>query len=254
MTLAHRIIPVLQLMSGRMVKSRAFDNFRDVGTPASVAQVFYAQQADEIIFLNVDRDNRTVEPLLSVLADVADKLFIPLSVGGGIRTVDDATRIMAGGAEKVILNTEAYYRKSLITDLAKRFGSQSVCIGIDVRRIGDSFYDLYSDCGRQKHSEDVFSHVQECEDSGAGEIFIQSIDNDGVMGGYDIDLIELVQDCTQLPVVACGGAGNYKHVIQAFTETGVSGLAMSSLFNFSDSNPMRLKSALRNAGIKVRKQ
>ncbi len=252
MSLTKRIIGVILLRDGRAVKGKQFDNFRDVGNPVSQARILYANGIDEILVLNTQPE-KGIEPLADVLPGIGEQCFIPINVGGGIRTFEHAKRLIAIGAEKVTINTESYYHKDLLTICAEHFGAQSVCVGIDVRRIGDGFYDLASECGKQRHTEDLFSHIQECEDAGAGEFFIQAIDNDGLMQGLDMDLLELAGDCTDLPIVACGGIGNQNHVIAAFKDTETSGIAMASIFAFTDYNPTRLKSACRNAGISVRK-
>ena len=175
---------------------------------------------------------------------------MPLSIGGGIRTLEDAELLIKNGADKIILNSICYKNKQLIYKIANKFGSQAVIISIDVRAINcTNRYQLFSDCGRVPEFIALEEHVVSVIDSGAGEILINSIDRDGTMIGYDIELIDIVANCASVPVIACGGAGNYTHFSEAFLNTKVSALACGSIFNFGDNNPVRAKAFLSNYGI-----
>lgn len=247
--LKKRIIPVQLLLDGRLVKTKRFGEYRDVGDPVKSSAVYNSQYADELVFLNIARTGQSVKPLAEVIERVSEVCFMPLSVGGGIRSYEDAAFLIQNGADKVVLNSVAYADKSVITRVSERFGAQAVVIGIDAVRQSDGSYAAKSGCGRNVEAVSIEDHVRACEAAGAGEFFVQSIDNDGMMEGFDIPLIKLVSAVATVPVVGCGGSGHYNHLRDAFLETGVSGLACGSLFNFSDSNPIRAKAFLSNYGL-----
>ena len=247
--LKKRIIPVQLLLDGRLVKTVRFDSYRDVGDPVQSSKVYSAQDADELIFLNINRGSRTIAPLVGLLEKVSEVSFMPLSMGGGIARLEDAEVLIKNGADKVVLNSACYRDAGLITRVADKFGSQAVIVGIDVRRADSGGYRLFSDCGRQAEERRLEEHVGMARAAGAGEIFINSIDRDGTMEGYDIELIKAVMAVARVPVIACGGAGNYTHMRDAFVETGASAMACGSLFNFGDNNPIRAKAFLSNYQI-----
>ena len=252
--LKKRIIPVQLLLDDRLVKTLNFDQYRDVGDPIQSAKVYSAQHADELIFLNINRNNRTIDPLLSLLEKLAEVCFMPLSLGGGIKTLDDVTSLIKHGADKVVLNSILYNGLDIVRNIADKFGSQSIVASIDIRRDDDeNFFSLYSNCGRKKENIDLLELLYLLEKSGAGELFINSINNDGVMMGYDVALIKYVMDHTNLPVIACGGAGNYGHLKDAFAQSDVNALACGSMFNFGDNNPIRAKAFLSNYGFLFKK-
>jgi cyclase len=248
--LKKRIIPVQLLLDGRLVKTRQFGTYRDVGDPVASSRVYNAQNADELVFLNINRSARDIEPLLTLLERVSAVTFMPLSLGGGITSYDSAASLIRSGADKVVLNSAAYQDPELITRIADAFGSQAVIVSIDARIDQDSGdYTLYSDCGRNAEPVALDAHLERVVAAGAGEIFINSIDRDGMMNGYDIPLLKKVAAAVSIPVIGCGGAGHYNHLKDAFLETRVSALACGSLFNFTDSNPIRAKAFLTNYGI-----
>ncbi|MBA3341087.1 MAG: imidazole glycerol phosphate synthase subunit HisF [Gemmatimonadaceae bacterium] len=248
--LKKRIIPIQLLLNERLVKTRQFGAYRDVGDPVASSKVYNAQNADELVFLNINRSERHVEPLLSLLERVSAVSFMPLSLGGGITTFDAARRLITSGADKVVLNSAAYRDIGLIPRVADSFGSQAVVVGLDVRFDEKSAeYSLYSDCGRVAEMVGLDEHLERVTSLGAGEILVNSIDRDGTMQGYDIPLLKRVADAVRVPVIGCGGAGQYNHLKEAFLETRVSALACGSLFNFTDSNPIRAKAFLTNYGI-----
>ncbi|HLE56290.1 MAG TPA: imidazole glycerol phosphate synthase cyclase subunit [Rhodothermia bacterium] len=248
--LKKRIIPVQLLLEGRLVKTRQFGAYRDVGDPVASSRVYNAQNADELVFLNINRSARDVEPLLVLLDRVSEVSFMPLSLGGGITSFESAARLIRSGADKVVLNSAAYRDRQLITTIADSFGSQAVIVGIDVRADeAEGDYTLYSDCGRAAEDVSLEAHLERVIAAGAGEILINSIDRDGMMSGYDIPLLKRVAAAVSVPVIGCGGAGHYNHLKDAFLESRVSALACGSLFNFTDSNPIRAKAFLTNYGI-----
>lgn len=229
------------LLGGKLVKTRKFSDHRYVGNPAKSCAVYNSAHADEILFLNISRDDRTIEPLRATIEAVSRASFIPISVGGGISSASDVAELIRAGADRAVVNSVAYRNLNVITDIASAFGVQAVIASIDVRY--DNGYRLYSDCGRTLEPTSLADHVRRCIDAGAGEIMIQSIDRDGTMQGYDIGLIRAVKEITTVPVIAAGGSGNYDHLNEAL-DTGIAGVACGSLFNFSDSNPLRAKSYL----------
>ncbi len=248
--LKKRIIPVQLLLDGRLVKTRQFGTYRDVGDPVSSSRVYNAQNADELVLLNINRSARNVEPLVDLLERVSAVSFMPLSLGGGITSVESAARLIRSGADKVVLNSAAYRNPELISGIADSFGSQAVIVSVDARLDAASGeYRLYSDCGRVAEDASLESHLERIIAAGAGEIMVNSIDRDGMMAGYDIPLLKAVAAAVKVPVIGCGGAGNYNHLKDAFLESNVSALACGSLFNFTDSNPIRAKAFLTNYGI-----
>ncbi len=249
--LKKRIIPVQLLLGERLVKTVAFGTWRDVGDPVASSKVYNAQNADELVFLNIDRGERTIAPLLRVLERVSAVSFMPLALGGGIRSFADAATLIRHGADKVVLNSAVFSAPEIITQIAEAFGSQAVIVGIDARRDGNG-WQVCSDCGRTAQDIPLSDHVRRVVDLGAGEVLIQSIDRDGTMRGYDVPLIETVQRVCPRPVIGVGGAGDFSHLQEAFLTTGVSALGCGSLFNFGDNNPIRAKAFLANHGLKFK--
>lgn len=251
--LKKRIIPIQLLLDGRLVKTVRFGTWRDVGDPVKSSAVYNSTNADELIFLNISRDDRNISALRSVIEKVSEVSFMPMAIGGGIRTAADAAELIRTGADKIVVNSAAYSDPSVITATADAFGAQAVVVCIDARRDDDSGdYRLYSDCGRCLEHARLADHVRACIEAGAGEIMIQSIDRDGTMSGYDIELVRQVKEVSRVPVIAAGGSGNYAHLRDLFLETDVSAVACGSLFNFSDSNPIRAKAFLTNYGLKFK--
>jgi imidazole glycerol-phosphate synthase subunit HisF len=248
--LKKRIIPIQLLLDGRLVKSREFGDFRDVGDPVKSSAVYNSQYADELILLNIAREQRTIAPLVSLIEQVSRVSFMPLSLGGGISTAEEAAELIRTGADKIVINSAAYRTRDVIRGTAERFGAQAVIVGIDARldeQRGD--YQLYSDCGRICENISLEQHIARCVEAGAGEIMIQSIDRDGMMQGYDVGLVRRTRAAANVPVIAAGGSGNYAHLRDLFVETDVAAAACGSLFNFSDSNPIRAKAYLSNHGL-----
>lgn len=250
--LKRRIIPVELLLNGRLVKGRQFTLYRDVGDPVKSSKVYSDQDADELLLVNIGDSNTSFDELVAQLALVAKCCFVPLTAGGGIRTLNDACRLFEAGADKVSLCTAAYRKPELLRSIATRFGSQAVVVCIDVRRAVDGTVSLYSERGQSSESVSLAEHLASVAEAGAGEIMIQSIDRDGLMGGYDKALIEEVARLTTLPVIALGGAGQIVHLKDAF-DAGAEAAACGSLFNFGDNNPLRAKALLKNYGVPLKR-
>lgn len=248
--LKKRIIPIQLLLNDRLVKTRCFGDWRDVGDPVKSSAVYNSQFADELIFLNIAREGRSIDELRSVVERVSEVSFMPMAMGGGIVDPEGAAELIRTGADKIVINSALYRDRSIITATADRFGTQAVIVSIDARLNPDTRrYDLYSDCGRRREQVSIEEHVERCVAAGAGEIMIQSIDRDGTMEGYDIELVRQVMKVARVPVIAAGGSGNYVHLKDLFLQSGVSAAACGSLFNFSDSNPIRAKAFLTNHGL-----
>lgn len=247
-----RIIPVLLLRNGRMVKGKQFRGFRDVGDPVSAARIYNAQNADELVFLDIDASAEGRGTLIDVISRVSHECFMPLSVGGGISSVDNVRELLRAGADKVVITTAAVERPGLITEAAERFGKQCIVAGIDVCRNDAGELAVFTHSGRVRTSLDVFEHAAHLEALGAGELLINSIDRDGTMTGYDLELIRRIGLASHLPVIACGGAGHFMHLVAAIKEAGVAAVACASIFHFGDNNPIRARSYLKNEGIDVK--
>lgn len=249
--LKQRLIPTLLLRNGRMVKGVQFDNYRDTGDPVFASKVYNAQYVDELVFLDIDATNESRPTNREIIARVSKECFMPLTIGGGIKSIDDIRELLLVGADKVTINSAAYDDENLISEGAQMFGSQCIVIGIDVK-LENGAYVLYKKSGREACSISLIDHMKKMEALGAGEFFINNITRDGVMKGYDLDLIKLATDNTNCPVIACGGAGNFMHLVEAYKATNVSGLAMASIFHFGDNNPIRARAHMKNNGVNLK--
>ena len=250
--LKRRIIPVELLANGRLVKSVSFGAYRDVGDPVKSSKVYSDQDADELLILNVVRGPDAVNLLAAQLRRIARECFVPITAGGGIRSIEDATLLFEAGADKVSVCTAAYNDLPLLEKVAARYGSQALVVCVDVRRSADGELILMSDCGTQAQTIDLANHLRSVVKAGAGEILIQSIERDGAMAGYDLPLIQQVCATTALPVIALGGAGQIIHLKDAFDQ-GAEAAACGSLFNFGDNNPLRAKALLKNYDVPLKK-
>lgn len=248
--LKKRVIPMLLLRGNRCVKGKQFSDFRDTGNPVMATRVYNAQSADELIFLDIDATTENRRTMLDVVERVSEEAFMPFTVGGGIRSVDDVRRALSAGADKVAVTTAAIENPEFIGQAAATFGSQCIVAGIDVRLEGERHV-AYTCAGQRRIDGDVVDLVRELDARGAGEIFINSIDRDGMMQGYDLELLRAVCAATKKPVIASGGAGNYGHLDEAF-RVGAHAVACASLFHFGDNNPPRVRSFLKNAGYPVK--
>jgi len=249
--LKRRIIPIELLANGRLVKTRCFAAPRDVGDPVKSSRVYSDQDADELLFLNISRANRTTDELIAQVTRIAAACFVPLSAGGGITTFEAAAQLIQCGADKVVINSAAYRDPALLGSIAQAFGRQAVVASIDVRSEGNG-YSLWSGCGEVRERVLLEDHIQQLISAGAGEIMIQSIDRDGVMGGYDLDLLRRVTAISPVPVIPAAGAGHFLHLKEAF-DAGADAAACGSLFNFGDNNPLRAKAYLKNHGIPLKR-
>ncbi len=231
-----------------MTKTIQFNSHRDVGDPIKSSKIYNDQCADELIFLNINRQKQGIQPLLEILEAVSEECFMPLAVGGGISEFEMARQLIQNGADKVVVNSVSYSDIKTVSRICENLGSQAVIAAVDVR-YENGAWSLWSDCGRVKELVTLNDHLNCLSGAGVGEIMINSIDRDGTMSGYDIPLLAYVVSRVSVPVIGCGGAGTYEHMRDAFMNTGVDALACGSIFNFGDNNPLRAKAYLSNHGI-----
>ncbi len=251
MMLTHRVIACLDVKDGRVVKGRAFVNLRDSGDPVVLAERYEAQGADEIVFLDIAATDEVRGNLLDLVRRTAQRLFIPLTVGGGMRTVEDIASALRAGADKVAINSAAVRRPELLTQGATRFGSQCVVASIDALRTGER-WEVYVNGGREPTGLDAIEWTKRCVDLGAGEILLTSIDRDGARSGYDIELLSRVAAAVTVPVVASGGAGSARDVVDAFIRGGADAALLAGVLHDGITDIRSIKSALQAANISVR--
>jgi imidazole glycerol-phosphate synthase subunit HisF len=250
--LTKRIIPCLDVKEGRVVKGVQFVDLRDAGDPVAAALAYDAQGADELVFLDITASHEDRSIMLDVVRRTADVLYIPFTVGGGLRTVDDVRVLLRAGAEKVSFNTAALQRPAVIREAAERFGSQCIVVAIDARRDGEH-WTVYTHGGRRPTGRDAVAWAQEAVALGAGEILLTSMDRDGTKDGYDLDLTRAVADAVTVPVIASGGAGTLEHFCEAFTEGDASAALAASLFHFGTYTIAEVKDYLAERGVEVRR-
>jgi len=251
---AKRIIPCLDVHDGRVVKGVNFINLIDAGDPVETARIYDAAGADELVFLDITASSDNRSTMVDVISKVAKCIFIPLTVGGGIRTVEDFNTMLSAGADKVSINSSALKNPLLITEAASKFGSQCVVTAIDAkRRVDGSGWDAYLNGGRVNTGKDAVKWAKEAFELGAGEILLTSMDRDGTKIGYDNELLRTVSKSIGIPVIASGGAGAKSHFYDAFTEGKADAVLAASLFHFGELEIMDLKEYLSERGIEIRR-
>jgi cyclase len=251
--LARRIIPCLDVTAGRVVKGVNFVNLRDAGDPVELAARYNDQGADELVFLDITASSDDRETMVEVVRRTARRVFIPFTVGGGIRTVEDARRILHAGAEKVSVNTAAVRRPELITELSEEFGAQAVVLAIDARRRPDgSGWNVFTRGGRHDEGIDAVEWAARGERLGAGEILLTSMDTDGVQSGFDCSLTRAVREATRIPVIASGGAGALEHFYEVLHGAGADAALAASIFHYGAYTVGDLKRYLAARGVPVR--
>ncbi|MDD3323987.1 MAG: imidazole glycerol phosphate synthase subunit HisF [Sulfurospirillaceae bacterium] len=247
---AKRIIPCLDVKNGRVVKGVNFVGLRDAGDPVEVAKRYNEEGADEITFLDITASHEERNTMVDIVAKVAKEVFIPLTVGGGIRTLEDIYNLLHVGCDKISINSHAIKNPDFINEASKRFGSQCIVVAIDAKRTGDS-WNVFINGGRIDTGLDALEWAKEVEQRGAGEILLTSMDCDGVKQGYDIELTSKMSKMLNIPVIASGGAGTMEHIKEAFLNNADAALA-ASIFHFKEINIVDLKNYLKNEGIAVR--
>lgn len=247
-----RIIPCLDVKNGRVVKGTNFVNLRDAGDPIEVGMAYDKAGADELVFLDITASSDAREIKAELVRKVAETIFIPFTVGGGIRCVEDFKMILREGADKVAVNSAAIMNPSLISEAAEKFGSQCVVVAIDAKRRGDGSWNIFKNGGRVDMGIDAVEWAMEAEKLGAGEILLTSMDCDGTKAGYDIELTKLVSQSVSIPVIASGGAGCEEHFYEALTQGGAEAALAASLFHYKELEIDTVKKYLRKKGVSVR--
>ena len=250
--LAKRIIPCLDVRDGRVVKGVNFVNIRDAGDPVELAKYYSDQGADEIVFLDITATSDARDTVADVVERTASQVFVPLTVGGGIRTVEDFQRLLRAGADKISVNSAAVARPELISEAAERFGSQCVVLAADARARGDGTWEVVVAGGRKPTGIDLIDWVKKAEALGAGEILLTSMDADGTKAGFDLAMTKAVTDAVSIPVIASGGCGSLEHFAEVFEATNCDAALAASLFHFGELTVPQVKDYLRTRHIPVR--
>lgn len=250
--LAKRIIPCLDVRDGRVVKGVNFVNIRDAGDPVELAKYYSDQGADEIVFLDITATSDARDTVADVVERTAAQVFVPLTVGGGIRTVEDFQRLLRAGADKISVNSAAVARPELISEAAERFGSQCVVLAADARARGDGTWEVVVAGGRKPTGMDLIEWVKKAESLGAGEILLTSMDADGTKAGFDLAITKAVTDAVSIPVIASGGCGSLAHFAEVFEQTNCDAALAASLFHFGELTVPQVKDYLRGQNIPVR--
>lgn len=247
-----RIIPTLLWKNFGLVKGIGFDSWRRVGTIMPSVKVYNTRQVDELIVLDITATSEERVPDFEEVREFSAECFVPLTVGGGIRTIEDIRELLRAGADKVSINSAAYHRPELVTEAAERFGSQCVVVSIDARRNADGSYSCLSHSGSRETGKEPGAWAEEMERRGAGEILVTSVDRDGTMEGYDLELIRSITGRVGIPVIASGGAGSYQHLYEALDSGSANAVAAASIFHFTEQTPLEAKRYLAARGIPVR--
>ena len=255
MSLAKRIIPCLDVTHGRVVKGVNFVGLRDAGDPVEIARRYDEQGADELTFLDITASSDERDIILHIIEAVAAQVFIPLTVGGGVRQVDDVRRLLHAGADKVSMNTSAVQNPQLVADAAARFGSQCIVVAIDAKQVGNGAaprWEVFTHGGRTATGLDAVEWAKRVEALGAGEILLTSMDRDGTKNGFDLPLVRAVSDALNIPVIASGGVGNLDHLVTGVTEGHADAVLAASIFHFGEYTVRQAKEYMAQHGIEVR--
>jgi cyclase len=250
--LTRRIIPCLDVKDGRVVKGTGFVDLRDAGDPVEQASAYDAQGADEICFLDISASPEGKATILDVVARTADCVFAPLTVGGGVRAVDDVERLLLAGADKISINTAAIRDPELVAAAARHFGNQAIVVAVDAKRRGDGTWEVYSHGGRTPEGLDALAWCRRVADLGAGEILLTSMDQDGTRTGYDLALVRAVVDAVGIPVIASGGVGSLDHLAEGLAVGGADAVLAASIFHYGQHTIREAKSYLAERGLPVR--
>ena len=252
MSVAVRVIPCLDVDAGRVVKGVNFVDLKEAGDPVVLAARYDEMGADEVIFLDITATLEGRDAMDDVIARTAEQVFIPLTVGGGIRSVEDARKLLRAGADKVSVNTSAVERPALIAEIAEVFGTQCVVVAIDARRNAEGRFEVFTHGGRRPTGLDAVTWAMVAQRLGAGEILLTSMDRDGTRDGFDLPLTRAIADATSIPVIASGGVGNLQHLVEGVTEGGADAVLAASIFHFGEHTIAEAKEVLSAAGLVVR--
>lgn len=256
MSLAKRIIPCLDVRDGRVVKGVQFVDIRDAGDPVEVARRYDAEGADEITFLDITASSDNRDTIVHVVEQVADEVFIPLTVGGGIRKVEDVRRMLNAGADKVGINTAAVFNPEFVKEAANRVGSQCIVVAIDAKKVSgegeENRWEIFTHGGRKPTGLDAIDWALKMADFGAGEILLTSMDKDGTKSGFDLALTRAISDAVSIPVIASGGVGNLQHLADGVSQGGADAVLAASIFHFAEYTVQQAKQHMASQGIEVR--
>lgn len=250
--LSKRIIPCLDVKDGRVVKGVNFVNLRDAGDPVEIAKKYSDEGADEVCFLDITASNEERKTMIDVVERTAAQVFVPLTVGGGVRTLDDVRQILLAGADKVSINTAAVKNPDFVKEAADKFGSQCIVVAIDARSVGDSKWEVFTHGGRNPTGIDAVQWAQKMEDYGAGEILLTSMDKDGTKSGYDLPLTKTISRNLRIPIIASGGAGNLEHLSDGVKLGEADAVLVASIFHYGEYTIKEAKEFLSANGIPVR--
>ena len=252
MTVRIRVIPCLDVAKGRVVKGVNFVDLKDAGDPVEQAQAYDAAGADELCFLDISASHEGRGTLIDIVRRTAEVCFMPFTVGGGVRTVEDARALLLAGADKVAVNSAAVARPEVVADIAARFGSQCCVASVDVRRVGEGRWEVFTHGGRRETGIDAVEHAVRLAQLGAGELLVTSMDGDGTQAGYDLALTRAIADAVPVPVIASGGVGTLGHLVEGVLEGHASAVLAASIFHFGTHSIAEAHAALRAAGLPAR--
>ena len=250
--LSKRIIPCLDLTAGRVVKGTNFVDLRDAGDPVEIAKKYNQQNADEITFLDITASSDQRDIILHIVEACAKQVFIPLTVGGGVRKVEDVRRLLNAGADKVSMNTAAVLNPDLISDASAKVGNQCIVVAIDAKQVGENSWHVFTHGGRNDTGKDVLQWAMEVQQRGAGEILLTSMDRDGTKNGFDLALTRAVSDAVEIPIIASGGVGNLQHLADGVLQGKADAVLAASIFHFGEYTISQAKEYMKNQGIEVR--
>ena len=249
--LKNRIIPCLDVKNGRVVKGINFVDLQDAGDPVEQAKIYSDGGADEICFLDITASNENRDTIYHVVKETSKKCFVPLTVGGGVRSIEDINKLLNCGADKVSINTAAVKDSNVVLESSKKFGSQCIVVAIDAKKNGDK-WDVYTHGGRNNSGLDALEFAKKMEDNGAGELLVTSMDRDGTQIGYDIDLMKKISSMVNIPLIASGGVGNLDHLAEGIKEGNASAVLAASIFHYGKHSVIEAKEYLNSKGIPVR--
>ena len=250
--LTKRIIPCLDVTAGRVVKGVNFVELKDAGDPVEIARRYNDQGADELTFLDITASSDQRDLILNIIEDVSSQVFIPLTVGGGVRTVEDVRRLLNAGADKVSINTSAVTTPQLVADASSRYGSQCIVVAIDAKQVSPGRWEIFTHGGRNPTGLEAVSWAQKMENLGAGEILLTSMDRDGTKGGFDIELTRAISDSVNIPVIASGGVGNLQHLADGIQKGHADAVLAASIFHYGEYTVQQAKKFMSDQNIPVR--
>ncbi|CCA91789.1 imidazole glycerol phosphate synthase subunit HisF [Novosphingobium sp. PP1Y] len=252
MTVRVRVIPCLDVADGRVVKGVNFVDLKDAGDPVEQARAYDAAGADELCFLDISASHEGRGTLLDIVQRTAEVCFMPLTVGGGVRTAEDARALLLAGADKVAVNSAAVSRPEVVADIAHKFGSQCIVASVDARKVGEGRWEIFTHGGRRPTGIDALEHALKLAELGSGELLVTSMDGDGTQSGYDLELTRTIADSVSVPVIASGGVGTLDHLVQGVTRGHASAVLAASIFHFGKHSIAEAHAALRSAGLPAR--